>query len=188
MKKLVLSQEEIQSICQGLAKQIGDDLRSEPNAPVFVGVMKGALNFYYDLIKYLDINITTDFIQVSSYFGTGRGRKVRLIRDIKENIKGRTIVLVEDIVDSGHSISFLVEYLKTFEPSKILICALFDKVNAREYPVQVDYCGKQLVDNDFLVGYGLDYKEFLRNVPYVYIPTEEEVKELDDLYERSNIK
>ena len=174
MKKLVLSQEEIQSICQGLAKQIGDDLRSEPNAPVFVGVMKGALNFYYDLIKYLDINITTDFIQVSSYFGTGRGRKVRLIRDIKENIKGRTIVLVE--------------YLKTFEPSKILICALFDKVNAREYPVQVDYCGKQLVDNDFLVGYGLDYKEFLRNVPYVYIPTEEEVKELDDLYERSNIK
>lgn len=188
MKKLVLSQEEIAQICKKLGKQISDDLRNEPAAPVFIGVMKGALNFYYDLIKCIDINITTDFIQVSSYFGTDSDHQVKLIRDIKENIKGRTVVLVEDIVDSGNSISFLVKYLATFSPKKVLITSLFDKVNAREVNIKVDYCGQQLTQNDFLVGYGLDYKEFLRNVPYVYIPNEEEIKKLDDLYEISNVK
>lgn len=188
MKELVLSNNEIQEICQQLGKKISDDFRNETAAPVFVGAMKGALNFYYDLLKYVDINVTLDFIQVSSYFGTGSDHQVKLIRDIKENIRDRIVILVEDIVDSGNSISFLVEYLNKFEPKKIYIASLFDKVNAREVNIKVDYCGKQLVKNDFLVGYGLDYKEFLRNVPYVYIPTEEEVKELDELYERSNVK
>lgn len=188
MKCLVLSKEEIQSICKNLGKQISDDLREETAAPVFIGVMKGALNFYYDLLKYIDINITTDFMQVSSYFGTGSEHNVKLVRNIKENIKNRVVILVEDIIDSGNSMKFLIDYLNQFEPKKILIVSLFDKINAREVDVKVDYTGRQLVKNDFLVGYGLDYKEFLRNVPYVYIPDEEEIKELDALYERSNVK
>lgn len=188
MERIVLTKEEIQAINEKLGKQISNDLRNETAAPVFIGVMKGALNFYYDLLKYVDIPLTTDFIQVSSYFGTGRARGVKLVRDIKENIKDRVVVLIEDIVDSGNSIKFLVEYLESYKPKKIIVVSFFDKINAREVDIKVDYCGQVLQQNDFLVGYGLDYKEFLRNVPYVYVPSKDEIEELDALYERSNVK
>ena len=107
--------------------------------------------------------------------------KVHMAQDLTLDVKDRTIVVVEDIIDTGYSMQFLLEHLKKKGPKRILVCALFNKKKARVVDVPVDYVGYELKDSKFLVGYGLDYQQMQRNVPYVYVPTEEEIKRLDEL-------
>ena len=134
-----------------------------------------------DLIKYISIPVMTDFIQVSSYTGTSRSREVKLIKDLTYNVEGRTLILIDDVVDSGNSLYYLVKHLyQNYKPKKVLTCALFDKVNAREADIEVDYSGKLLQENAFLCGYGLDYNEVYRNVPYVFVPDKEELETIDN--------
>ena len=182
MKELVLSETAIKSIVSRIGEQLSADLSNEERPPVLLGVMRGALPFYQDLVREIRVPFYCDYISVSSYEGglatTG---KVHLIKDISIDVKGRTVVIVEDIVDTGYSMQFLLEHLRKKEPKRILVCALFDKRKSRVVDVPVDYVGYELKDSKFLVGYGLDYQEMLRNVPYVYVPTEEEIKELDEL-------
>lgn len=179
--EIVMSEKEILKACKRIGKQISKDLKNEDRVPLILGVMKGGLPFMMDMIKYITIPVFTDFIQVSSYSGTERGNEVKLVKDITYDIENRTIILVDDIVDSGNSISYLINHLKkTYNPKQILTCVLFDKINARITPVNIDYAGNILEENKFLCGYGLDYKELYRNIPYVFVPTPEEIAAEDE--------
>lgn len=181
MRDLVMSEKEILEACARLGEQISSDLKDEEKVPLIIGVMKGGIPFMMDLIKYISIPVMTDFIQVSSYTGTSRSREVKLIKDLTYNVEGRTLVLIDDVVDSGNSLYYLVKHLyQNYKPKKVLTCALFDKVNAREADIEVDYSGKLLQENAFLCGYGLDYNEVYRNIPYVFVPDKEELESIDN--------
>ena len=179
MKNIVLSNEQIQSICARLGKEITELVRHEDRVPVIVGVMKGSMNFMMDLLKYVDAPVYTDYIQISSYEGTSSTGVIRLVKDLSFDCRGRTVIIVEDIIDTGTSMKYLIKHIKSHEPSKVLVCALFDKINARPEPFHTDFVGVTLEKNDFLIGYGLDYNELGRNIPYVYSATKEDVAELD---------
>lgn len=183
MDKMILSEQEIKNICERIGSQITEDLKDEEKIPVFVGVMKGALNFMMDLLKRVNIPLYTDYIQISSYVGTQTSGVVFLSRDTSVDLTGRTVVVIEDVVDTGISMDYLVKHLMKKGPKRVLVCALFDKVVARKIPVKIDYYGKILDSNEFLLGYGLDYNEIHRNEPYVFTPAEGEIAELDKYIE-----
>lgn len=184
MREIIMSEEEILNACKRIGAAISQDLKNEKKPPVILGVMKGALHFMCDLVKQITIPIFLDYIQISSYFGVENTGKITLLKDIGFDLNDRTVIIVEDVVDTGNSINYLVKYIKEkYNAKQILICALFNKINAREAFIEVHYTGKVLTENKFLVGYGLDYKELLRDIPYVYVATPEEIEELDKLVE-----
>ena len=175
MKKLVLSEQQIDEICQRIAKEIDEKIANEDKVPLLVGVMNGELNFMMELMKYIKHPIFTDYIRISSYFGTTRTNNVRLLRDVSYDCTGRTVIIVEDIIDSGYSMKFLTEHLKLNGAKRIYVCALIDKAVAREVEVPIDFCGYVMKENQFVAGFGLDYNELERNVPYVYIAKPEDI-------------
>lgn len=163
--KQLISRAKIQKRVRQLAREIGKDYQNKK--PVLVGVLKGAFIFLADLIRDLDMPAEFDFIAVSSY-GTKKtsSGKVKLLKDISLDIKNRDVIIVEDIIDSGLSTSYIISYLKRKSPKSIRFCALLNKEERRKVPVKIDYCGFR-VPNKFIVGYGLDYNEQYRNLPYV---------------------
>jgi hypoxanthine phosphoribosyltransferase len=182
MKEMVMSHQAIEITCADLGQKLTTLLKNEEKLPLFICVMKGAMPFMVDLLKYVSVPLLEDYVQLESYSGTQSTGTVHLKRDITTSIDGRSVVVVEDVVDTGLTMAFLKEHLLSLgQPKRILICALFDKKIARKVDVQVDLTGRVLTENKFLLGYGLDYNGLERNTPYVYVPTEEEVKALDDL-------
>ena len=181
MAEVVLSREDICGIVSQLGERLTKDLAGEVLPPIFLCVLKGALPFFADLIQNIKINIETDFTALSSYGGsTTSSGQVKMVTTPRLDYEGRSLVIVEDIIDTGFSMQFLVNYMKEhYHPKSIRLCALFDKPKARKVDVHVDYVGYELKEAKFLVGYGLDYGELLRNVPFVYVPSNEEIKELD---------
>lgn len=186
MGKIILSQEQIQEICKRLGKEISDLLREEEKVPVLVGVLKGSMNFMMDLIKYIDIPIFTDYIQISSYTGTRSTGRIQLLKDLSFECTGRSVVIIEDVVDTGRSMHYLIQHVKTHSPKRVYVCSLFDKKPARVVDVQVDFVGKELEGNDFLIGYGLDYNELERNIPYVYGASKEDIEKLDKIIKKED--
>ena len=185
MKRLVLSEQEIQETCKYLGEKISKDLAGEEKPPLVLCVLKGAVNFTMDLVKNIKIPIFMDYIQISSYAGRQSTGDIKLIHNLRFDIKDRIVLICEDVIDTGVSMDYLVHHLyANYQPKKVLVCAMFDKINARKTPVRVDYVGRILEQNDFLLGYGLDYNEFERNIPYVYIPTEEEIAQFDELMKK----
>ena len=181
MRDIILSEQEIRYICQFLGKQLSTRYRFNEKPPVFIGVMKGALPFMMDLIQEIDIPLTLDFVQLSSFNGTESTGTVVLKTDVSTDIRGKDVVIVEDIVDSGISMVFLVDYLKKkYQPKSIITVALLDKKINRKIPFTLDYYGKE-VGEGFLMGYGLDYKELYRNTRYIFIPTEDEIASWDEI-------
>lgn len=175
MRKIILTEEEIKSICQLIGKQLSTRFRFSEYPPVLIGVMKGALPFLNDLSMEMDIPLQLDYVRISSYNGTESTGTVTLNNDISLNIKDRDIVIVEDIVDSGISMEFLVDYLqKKYQPNSITTVALLDKKINRKNNFVLDYYGKE-VGEGFLMGYGLDYYDLYRNTKYVFIPDQEEI-------------
>ena len=182
MKEMVLSSEEILAITKELGAEISEDLKSEAKLPLFVCVLKGAMKFMVDLLKHVTIPNLEDYVHLCSYDGTKSTGKVELIQDLSYDIDDRTVVIVEDVVDSGITMDFLIRHLKQKgHPKRILVCALFDKRPPRQVEVQIDYVGKVLHENKFLLGYGLDYRGLKRNVPYVYVPSDDEIASMDAL-------
>jgi len=180
MDRIVLSEEEIKEVTKDLGQKLTKEIENDEKLPIVVGVMKGSLNFMMDLIKNITVPIYTDYIQISSYHGTSSVGSITLYKDISIDCAGRTVIVVEDIVDSGLSMTYLLNHIKgTKHPKRIILVALFDKKNARKVPIDVDYKGKVLEDNDFLLGYGLDFNELCRNVPYVYAATPDEIAKLE---------
>lgn len=185
MEELILSFEEIDAIAKKIGGQLTDDLANEEKTPLFICVMKGALNFMAELMKYVNRPILTDYVQLSSYQGTGSTGQVNFKHMLESNPDGRTIIIVEDVVDTGLTMKALKDYLnENFKPKRILICSLFDKINCRTVPATVDYVGVTLPKNKFLIGFGLDYFELERNITYVYTPTKEDLARLDAIVEK----
>ena len=184
MKEMLLNEQQIKEICKRVGKEISEKLKGEEKIPLLVGVMKGSLNFMIELMKYIEVPFYTDYIQISSYFGTQRTNTVRLLKDISYDCSGRSIVIIEDIVDTGHSMNFLIDHIKRHNAKNVYVCTLIDKAVAREVEVPIDFTGFVLKRNRFLIGFGLDYYELERNLPYIYEADEEDVKRLDKVLDK----
>ena len=166
MKQILLTEEMIQAKVKELAAQLSEEYADKN--PVFVGVMKGVVLFFSDMIKNITVPCQIDFMWISSYAGTNSTGTMQVKRDVSQDLKGRHVVILEDIFDTGHSLDFTYKHLLSKEPASLKICTLLDKP-ARRMPqitLQPDYVGFT-IPNEFVVGYGLDFNEHYRNLPYV---------------------
>ena len=164
IESVLISAEEIQRKVSEMGRQISADYAGKE--PVFVGVLKGCFIFMSDLMRNVDINCTMDFMAVSSYSGTSTTGAVKINKDLSEDIEGRDVIIVEDILDSGITLSYLKGYLLNRKPASIKIATLMDKPARRRAEVYADYSCFEVPDA-FVVGYGLDYNEKYRNLPYI---------------------
>ncbi len=181
MLKTILSEEEIQQICQRIALDLDNKFKDKDSIPVFIGVMKGALPFMMDIIKNITIPCMIDFIQVSSYEGDKSSGTITLKKELTTDVNNKDIVIIEDVIDTGITFDFLKKYFtEKYSLSSITMIALLDKKCKRVVPFEADIIGKE-IGNDFVLGYGLDYNELGRNYPYVFVPTKDEIKELDNI-------
>ncbi|MBQ3724597.1 MAG: hypoxanthine phosphoribosyltransferase [Oscillospiraceae bacterium] len=163
--KVLLSQEDIQRRVQELGDAIYDNFRDKD--PMFVGVLNGCFIFMADLVRASQMKSELEFISVSSYQnGTRSSGVVQITRDLQRDITGRHIIVVEDILDSGNTLYFLKNYLLAKGAASITIVTLLDKPARREKPIVADYVGFEVPD-EFVVGYGLDYAQQYRNMPYI---------------------
>ena len=163
--KVLLSREDIQRRVQELGDAIYDSFRDKD--PMFVGVLNGCFIFMADLVRASQMKSELEFISVSSYQnGTRSSGVVQITRDLQRDITGRHIIVVEDILDSGNTLYFLKNYLLTKGAASITIVTLLDKPARREKPIVADYVGFEVPD-EFVVGYGLDYAQQYRNIPYI---------------------
>jgi hypoxanthine phosphoribosyltransferase len=159
----LISREEIASTVKKLAEDIRQDYHDKN--PLVIGVLKGSFVFLADLVRALEFTHEIEFVRLSSYgSGTTSTGQITMIHDLHVSIEGRHVLVVEDIVDTGNSIAFLMNYLSEKNPASLKLCALTDKPSRRQVNVQIDYRGF-IVPNVFLVGYGLDYDERYRNLP-----------------------
>lgn len=168
IQEVMLTEAQIQARIEELGKILSEDYRDKN--PVVLGVMKGVVIFYADMIRKINVPCQMDFMWISSYEGTDSTGSITVKRDISTDIKGRHVLILEDIYDTGNSLSFVHEHLMAKEPASLKICTLLDKPSRRKPGVtlQADYVGFT-IPNAFVVGYGLDYNEYYRNLPYVGI-------------------
>ena len=166
--EILLSEEQIQSKIRELGQILTQEYKDKN--PVIVGVLKGVVVFYADMIRHIKTPCQMDFMWISSYRGTSSTGKMLVRQDISADIKGRHVLILEDIFDTGNSLEFTVNHLKSKEPASIKICTFLDKPEGRRPGVtlKADYVG-YTIPNKFVVGYGLDYNEHYRNLPYVGI-------------------
>jgi hypoxanthine phosphoribosyltransferase len=167
VNKVLISAEDIQQKVKQFGEQITRDFAgSEVH---LICILRGGLVLLADLIRQIDLPLTYDTIEISSYGDSKESSGiVRLVKDLTSNIEYRNVILVEDIIDTGISLNYLVKNLQTRKPSCIKVCVLLDKYEARKVQVNVDYCGFK-IPNSFVVGYGLDFKGYYRNLPYIGI-------------------
>jgi hypoxanthine phosphoribosyltransferase len=164
---VMLSEEEIKAKVIELSKQIEKDYKGED--VLVVGILKGASVFVADLIRCIDLDVNIDFMSVSSYgAGTQTSGSVKILKDLDVNIEGKNVLVVEDIIDSGLTLSNLVATLETRKPKSLKLCTLLDKPERRTADIYVDYVGF-VIEDKFIVGYGIDYDEKYRNLPYIAI-------------------
>ena len=167
IERILFSEEQLKTRIAELGAQITEDFRDKD--PIFVGVLKGCFMFMADLLRSVDIYCTMDFMAVSSYGdGTTTTGAVKINKDLSRDIAGRHVIIVEDILDSGVTLAYLKRYLGVRNPAGISIVTLLDKPARRRADVRADYAGFE-VEDAFVVGYGLDYAEKYRNLPYIGI-------------------
>ncbi len=165
IEKILISEEEIHEMTGRLAKQIEEDYRGKDL--LLVGILKGAFVFMADLARDIRLPLEFDFMAVSSYgSATKSSGVVRILKDLDYEISGKHVLLVEDIIDSGLTISYLLRYLEARGPASLEICSLFWKKGEQAVPLDVKYPGFE-IPPVFVVGYGLDYAEHYRNLPYI---------------------
>ena len=163
--KVLLSEEQIRTRIQEMGDELFDQFKDRN--PMFVGVLNGCFVFMADLVRATQLKSELEFIGVSSYKnGTKSSGVVQITRDLQRDISGRNIIIVEDILDSGNTLAFLKNYLMTKGAASITIATLLDKPARREKPITADYAGF-VVPDEFVVGYGLDYAQQYRNMPYI---------------------
>jgi len=162
----LVSTERLNECLNDLATRINRDY--DGKSVILIGVLKGAFIFMADLARRLSLPVTLDFVRLASYGdATETCGNVRITKDIEMSVEGRHIIVVEDIVDTGITLKWFLEYLTKYRPESIRICALIDKSERRQVEIPLDYVGMKL-ENGFLVGYGLDYSENHRNLPAIY--------------------
>lgn len=165
IERVLISEEELQKRIGELGQQLAKDYDGKD--PIFVGVLKGVVNFFTDMVRATPIRCQYEFMAVSSYGGgTSTSGNVKLLKDVSCDIKGRHVVILEDILDSGLTLKFVTEHLLSMEPASLKICTMLDKPERRKVDIFADYVGFT-IPNEFVVGFGLDYQEFYRNLPFV---------------------
>ena len=165
IERVLFTEEELRTRIGELAAQINADYAGRE--PVLISVLRGSFIFMADLVRAIDLPCTVDFMSVSSYgSGTTSSGQVKITKDLSESVEGKDILVVEDILDSGNTLSYLFKLLQARHPASIRLCTLLDKPSRRTKPIQADYVGFQ-VEDLFVVGYGLDYAEKYRNLPYI---------------------
>ena len=166
IQRVLLSEEQIRQKVAELGKILSEEYADKD--PVFVGVMKGVVVFYADMVRQITVPCQFEFMWISSYQGAESTGKMIVKRDVSVDLKGRHVVILEDIFDTGNSLQFTYQHLLEKEPASLKICTLLDKPERRREGVTVkpDYTGF-VIPNEFVVGYGLDFNEHYRNLPYV---------------------
>ncbi len=165
VEEILLSGEEVQARVAELGAQLAADY--DGREPVLVSVLKGSIIFLADLVRAMPIPLSIDLMEVSSYgTSTESSGQVRILKDLSTSIEGREVIVVEDIIDTGLTLNYLLRYLHDKGPASIRICCLLDKPARRLAPIEIDYRGFTIADR-FVIGYGLDYGERYRNLPYI---------------------
>lgn len=173
VKKILVSSEEITKREQELADEINKYYKEKNSIPVIVGLLKGSVPFMMGLVMKLDIDCEIDFMDVSSYSGTN-SIEVKVIKDIEGSVTDRDVLIVEDIVDTGKTLEKVTEMFKNKGAKEIKIVTLLDKPARREKAIEADYIGF-VVPDEFVIGYGLDYNQKYRNLPYIGVIKEEAI-------------
>lgn len=164
IERILLDEEAIRRRIRELGVQITEDYQG--CRPVLIGILKGSVLFLADLIREIKLDCAVDFMSAASYEGDSSTGVVRLLLDLRESVQGKDVIIVEDIVDTGLTISYLQQNLKTRKPKSIAVCTLLDKPDCRKVTVSPKYTGFE-IPNEFVVGFGLDYNERYRNLPYI---------------------
>lgn len=169
---VVIPRDEIENTVVRLASEICADYRGRH--PLLIGILKGSFVFLADLIRHLDLPLELDFVTLASY-GPGRksSGKVRAVQGLRTDIRGKDVLVIEDIVDTGLTISFLLDGLRRLKPASLRLCSLTDKPSCHRVPVSIDYLGFSLPD-EFVIGYGLDFNEEFRHLPDICVLEESE--------------
>ncbi|MFA4884976.1 MAG: hypoxanthine phosphoribosyltransferase [Desulfotomaculaceae bacterium] len=166
-ERILLSEGEIRTKVEDIGRQISLDYAGQEL--LVIGILKGAMIFLADLVRNITVPTYLDFIDVSSYGSSSESSGVvRILKDLDYGIEGRHILIVEDIIDTGLTLNYLVDNLKSREPASVKVCTLLDKPSRRVEPVEIDYNGFTIPD-EFVVGYGLDYNEHYRNLPSIMV-------------------
>jgi hypoxanthine phosphoribosyltransferase len=164
--KLLLSKEEIEDKIKTIAKEINKDYKDKK--PLLIGILKGSFVFMADLIRHLSIGVEISFAELSSYYDSTKSTgEVEFIKEVGKNITQRDIIIIEDIIDTGITLSTYIKHLEEKNPSSIKVCTLTSKPARRKKKVKIDYLGFEIPDK-FIVGYGIDYNEQYRNLPALY--------------------
>jgi hypoxanthine phosphoribosyltransferase len=165
VSEVLLTEEQVQTRVRALGAQLSVDYAGR--SPVLVSVLKGSIVFLADLVRAMDVPLSVDLMEVSSYgSGTETSGQVRILKDLSGPIEGRDVVVVEDIIDTGLTLNYLLRYLTERSPASIRVCCLLDKPARRLAEIEIDYRGFSIPDR-FVVGYGLDFNEQYRNLPYI---------------------
>ena len=170
VEKVLISEEEIVKRCKELGAQISKDYAGKD--PMIIGLLKGSVPFMAELIKYIDIDCTIDFMAVSSYSGLESMGDVKIVKDLDTSIKGVNVLIVEDIVDTGKTLEKVKQLLYSKGANDVKIVSLLDKPDRRIIPIKAEYVGF-VIPNEFVVGFGLDFNQKYRNLPYVGVLKEE---------------
>ncbi len=171
--RVLISREALSERLDQLAAQIERDY-ADSERLICIGVLKGSVFFLVDLLKRVQLPLVVDFFQTASYGTSTKRGEVRIRKDVEVAIAGADVLLIEDIVDTGYTLRTILELLRFRGAKSVKLCALLDKAEAREVEVVIDYSGFT-IENQFVVGYGLDYAEYYRNLPYIGILDEAEI-------------
>ena len=166
IEKILVTEEELKNKIVEIGKQISNDYKDKN--PIIVGVLKGSFIFIADLVREINIPVTIDFMAVSSYEGTTSTGKIKIEKDLSEDVKDRNVILVEDILDTGRTLSYIIKMLENRGAKSVNVCSLLVKKARTEIEVDYKYNGFN-IPNEFVVGYGLDYEEKYRNLKYIGI-------------------
>ena len=165
IQEILFTEEQLKNRVKEIARQITADYAGKEI--MFIGILRGSFVFMADLCRAIRLPCTLDFMSVSSYgAGTTSSGQVQITKDLSEDITGRHVIVVEDILDSGNTLSYLFQLLEARNPASLRLCTLLDKPSRRTKPISADYVGFTVPD-EFVVGYGLDYDELYRNLPYI---------------------
>lgn len=166
ISKVLIEEKQINEKVKELAKRISDDYRKKENVPCLIGLLKGSFIFIADLSRYIDIPIEIDFMIVSSYGNNQIGSEIKILKDIDVQLSGRDVIIVEDIIDTGYTLEKICEVLQTRNIASLKICTLLNKPSRRKVNINIDYNGFNIED-EFVVGYGIDYAQKYRNLNYI---------------------
>lgn len=166
VEEILFNEEDLKAICKRLGEQISKDY--EGRKLVLIGMLKGAILFMADLIREIKIPCNIDFMEASSYVGTQTSGIVKINKDLRNDIAGWDVLIIEDILESGFTLDYVVKLLKERNPNSLKICTLLDKPESRKIKsIQADYVGAKIPKDKFVIGYGFDYNERYRNLPFV---------------------